>query len=750
MALIVKDRVREITSTTGTGTITLTAAVVGFQSFSVIGDGNTTYYTIVDAATGAFEVGIGTYTASGTTLSRDTVLESSNANALVNFSSGTKDVFVTYPADRSVSQADIGTAPNEIPLNQYLGSMAYQDLESVTIDGGVATLGTATISSIQNNTNISETEPTLDLNFAKVKALDPRITFARASTGTYYDGKTYAKAEENLLKYSQEFNLSPWLTNQSGVLTISANSTTAPDGTTTADTATPNASSGYHVARQSGYTSAEIHTFSVFVKPNGYTQVAIREDYVVGQYAAFDLTSTGSVVDKTGSASASITALNDGWYRITLTPTTAIVNQGIGIYVLDGSYVSGDPSSYTYTGDGTSGVYLWGAQLEQRSVVSSYTPTTTQPITRYQPALQTAASGVARFDHDPVTQESLGLLIEEQRTNLLTYAEDFSNWVNNNPAYATVIPNISVAPDGTLTADKIQELTGTVYPFIYNSPSISSGVSYTQSYYVKSAGRQWVFVNAFYMGAYTSGAYFDIVNGVVGAVAGVTANIVSTGNGWYRISITGVSVQATPSYCSCNPTSANGVNPILTGYTGDGYSGIFLWGAQLEAGAFPTSYIPTVASQVTRSADSASMTGTNFSSWYRADEGTVYSEYKTPTGVGMILNIHSSPTANQMQLFAGSTAGVSFFVQVNGVSGATIGSRSSIGKTIAAYKFNDFAASTNSSTAATSTSGTIPIVNALRMGARSDGVTNLNGHIKKITYFPKRLDNAELVEMTEQ
>ena len=146
MALIVKDRVREVTSTTGTGTITLTAAVVGFQSFSVIGDGNQTYYTIVDAATGAFEVGIGTYTASGTTLSRDTVLESSNANALVNFSSGTKDVFVTYPADRSVSQADIGTEPNEIPLNQYLGALAYVDTEYPQVDIGTGiTSGTGTI-----------------------------------------------------------------------------------------------------------------------------------------------------------------------------------------------------------------------------------------------------------------------------------------------------------------------------------------------------------------------------------------------------------------------------------------------------------------------------------------------------------------------------------------------------------------------------------------------------------------------------
>ena len=146
MALIVKDRVREVTSTTGTGTITLTAAVVGFQSFSVIGDGNQTYYTIVDAATGAFEVGIGTYTASGTTLSRDTVLESSNANALVSFSSGTKDVFVTYPADRSVSQADIGTEPNEIPLNQYLGALAYVDTEYPQVDIGTGiTSGTGTI-----------------------------------------------------------------------------------------------------------------------------------------------------------------------------------------------------------------------------------------------------------------------------------------------------------------------------------------------------------------------------------------------------------------------------------------------------------------------------------------------------------------------------------------------------------------------------------------------------------------------------
>ena len=102
MPLVVKDRVRETTTTTGTGTVSLIGAVTGFQSFSVIGDGNTTFYTIALDSAGEWEVGIGTYTASGTTLSRDIVLESSNSGSLVPFSSGTKTVFVTYPAEKSV------------------------------------------------------------------------------------------------------------------------------------------------------------------------------------------------------------------------------------------------------------------------------------------------------------------------------------------------------------------------------------------------------------------------------------------------------------------------------------------------------------------------------------------------------------------------------------------------------------------------------------------------------------------------
>tara|TARA_R110000868_G_scaffold186918_1_gene429415 strand:- start:287 stop:982 length:696 start_codon:yes stop_codon:yes gene_type:complete len=115
MAFVVADRVQETTTTTGTGTVTLAGAVTGFQSFAAVGNGNTTFYTITDGTN--WEVGIGTYTSSGTTLSRDTVLSSSNSGSLVNFSAGTKNVFVTYPAGRSAYGLTAGTGVTLTPGN---------------------------------------------------------------------------------------------------------------------------------------------------------------------------------------------------------------------------------------------------------------------------------------------------------------------------------------------------------------------------------------------------------------------------------------------------------------------------------------------------------------------------------------------------------------------------------------------------------------------------------------------------------
>ena len=150
MALVFKDRVKETTATTGTGTVTLAGASAGFQSFSVIGDANTTYYTLVSGS--EWEVGIGTYTSSGTTLSRDTVLESSNAGSKIVLA-GTSDVFCTYPAEKAVVQDsnNTGVAPqmgatNGIFVNNgtvganYSVPTGYNAMSAgpVTISGGVS------------------------------------------------------------------------------------------------------------------------------------------------------------------------------------------------------------------------------------------------------------------------------------------------------------------------------------------------------------------------------------------------------------------------------------------------------------------------------------------------------------------------------------------------------------------------------------------------------------------------------------
>jgi hypothetical protein len=140
MAFVLADRVRETTTSTGTGTITLAGAVTGFQTFAAIGNANTTYYTIAGQGTSEWEVGIGTYTSSGTTLARNTVLASSNSGSLVNFSSGTKDVFCDYPAGRAVI-GGMGYIENEAVITQ---SSTVNDGHNaisggpITIDSGVS------------------------------------------------------------------------------------------------------------------------------------------------------------------------------------------------------------------------------------------------------------------------------------------------------------------------------------------------------------------------------------------------------------------------------------------------------------------------------------------------------------------------------------------------------------------------------------------------------------------------------------
>lgn len=150
MALVVKDRVQETTTTVGTGTVTLGGAVLGFQTFAVIGNANQTYYAIADPTTGDYEVGIGTYTASGTTLSRTTVLESSNSNSLVNFAAGSKNVFCTYPAERAVYLDTAGSAVTLLDIGTLGASTANITTANITS-------GTITTTPV-NNTDIVNKE----------------------------------------------------------------------------------------------------------------------------------------------------------------------------------------------------------------------------------------------------------------------------------------------------------------------------------------------------------------------------------------------------------------------------------------------------------------------------------------------------------------------------------------------------------------------------------------------------------------
>jgi hypothetical protein len=386
---------------------------------------------------------------------------------------------------------------------------------------------------------------------------------------------------------------------------------------------------------------------------------------------------------------------------------------------------------------------LWGAQYEQRSSVTAYTPTTDQPITNYIPVLQSAASGEARFDNDPVTGESKGLLIEEQRTNVLTYSEQFDNaaWTKLD---ATITANDIIAPDGTLTMDKLVPATG-AYSDIYRA-NATVGAK-TLSCYMKAGGKT---VGQLGWLGNANGAYFDLSSGVATTFgSGTTASMVSVGNGVYRCSISFT-------YASGNSNHFIGVSDAVgsLAVTGDGYSGIYIWGAQLEVGAFPTSYIPTVASQVTRNADAASMTGTNFSSWYRADEGTLFAETASPNSFSRVqISVNDGTNNNKIEPVLAS--GNAYLLGVN-VGGSAVGSATTSNtttanvsaKTAGAYKVNDFAVSLNAGTVATDTSGVLPVVDRMFIGQRTAGSVSLNGTIKKLAYYPARLSNTELQGLT--
>jgi hypothetical protein len=388
----------------------------------------------------------------------------------------------------------------------------------------------------------------------------------------------------------------------------------------------------------------------------------------------------------------------------------------------------------------------------------TFTRGTTATFVGSNGLIQTAAINAPRFDYDPVTLAAKGLLIEEQRTNLLTYSEQFDNaaWTKSN---GTITANAAASPDGTATADTLVENTATSTHWVGRNIAASASTIYTASIFVKAAGRTagqfQIFGNSggstvsFNLSTGTSTAA-----GAYGGWASASTTITNFGNGWYRITNTATTNAGLTSF----DYRLFLENPAGTPtYTGDGTSGMLLYNAQLEAGSFATSYIPTVASQVTRSADVATMTGTNFSSWYNQSEGTFVASFDqnaVNSEVGYVGEVRTDNN-NRIQLFANNGAGQTQFTVRNGgvvqADLATTGSitQGAVIKAAYAYKASDFATVRDGGAAAAGSTGSIPTVTSFLIGSTQVASNlELNGHIRQIAYYNTRLSNATLQALT--
>jgi hypothetical protein len=365
-----------------------------------------------------------------------------------------------------------------------------------------------------------------------------------------------------------------------------------------------------------------------------------------------------------------------------------------------------------------------------------------------------------RFDFDPISGESLGLLVEEARSNLITYSEDFRDfdtsitWENFG---INVELNSTTSPDGKLNGTKLINTAGTASRRV-NSPllTVTSGVTYTHSVWLKAGEytTATVFCNTTAVNPNFNNlsARINLVTGVVSGTINTPITVISYPNGWWRISSTFTTDEntATTGLLSIVPnTDAGGVNSVV----GDGTSGIYIWGAQLEQGSFPTSYIPTTTSTVTRTADNASITGSNFSDFYNPSEGTVYCEANPGTVVAQrVVCDFGSNALHRITYVKGTNGNAFLFVNNNNNTQASIqfGPWTTNGKLCGSYKLNDFAASFNGSAVGIDTDGILPDgVNKMDIGKRADGSNYLNGHIKNISYYPSRLSNQVLQTLTK-
>jgi hypothetical protein len=345
-----------------------------------------------------------------------------------------------------------------------------------------------------------------------------------------------------------------------------------------------------------------------------------------------------------------------------------------------------------------------------------------------------ATNNQPRFDYNPVTLVCKGLLIEESRANLALQSQAINDaaWSKTN---ATVSADAVTSPDGTTNADALVDNSTNGQHRINNGVAITvtSGASYTFSFYAKQNTIRYVNARII-TGTGNAQSTFDLQLGTVFGTSAGSATIAAAGNGWYRCTVTGTA-DGTSAFVYVNLNTSANVNP--QSYIGTG-SSAYIWGAQLEAGAFATSYIPTTTTALTRNADVATITGTNFSDFWQASKGgaQVQAIPSTVSGIRPLVQ-YDDGTADNLIALRGNAADPELQIVDGGAPQVQLDAG-----TIAAntdynlagwWQTNDCKARLDSGAVVTDTSATIPTVTQARLG--SDGTNYLNGHLTSISYY---------------
>ncbi len=356
---------------------------------------------------------------------------------------------------------------------------------------------------------------------------------------------------------------------------------------------------------------------------------------------------------------------------------------------------------------------------------------------RDQVTTTSAAYYGPRFDYNPATLVARGLLIEEARTNICLRSEDFTTtWSVSN---ATITANSIVSPDGVATADTWTS-GGTSYPSVFQTITVTNGIAYTASFFAKAGTSSSIQAELRGAAGGTPDGTFDLSTGVATVAPGATGSpvvsMVSVGNGWYRCTVTKTSTSTSFIFIIGQFTSVIG-------------NTVYLYGAQLEAGSFATSYIPTAASAVARSADSATMTGTNFSSWYNQAQGTFVVNYE-PTQVAAGNPYPMGVYVPGLAAFSGPRISGSVWNSSGGaLTFSPTTNNTNPHKIAVGYIAGANASATSvDGSAVTPGTNTPPTVNAMGIGTLEGPTYILNGWVKLITYYNTRLPDATLQSLT--